>query len=35
MSEPVMLERDDVEVLNRPAAKEIYETRDDGLEGDL
>ncbi len=25
MSEPVLLERDDVEVLNRPAAREVYE----------
>ena len=25
--EPVVLEQDDVEVLNRPAAQEIYEPR--------
>jgi len=28
MSEPVMLERDDVELLNKPASNKIYEGDD-------
>lgn len=27
MKEPVILEEDDVQVLNRPAAKELYEPK--------
>jgi len=38
MSEPVMMERDDVELLNKPASKKIYERNDDldvGVDSDL
>ena len=35
MSEPVALETDDVEILNRPAAKEIYEPKHYDTSSDL